>query len=106
MAKPPRSMALKLPNAPESFPMGVRAPATMTASAIPTPPVHAGLVTRRKPHCTGQLSSGHMSDILRAALSGATPDELAGLPMPDSYRAAVVKRDEVDMFGGMESEDK
>ena len=47
-----------------------------------------------------------MSDILRAALSGATPDELAGLPMPDSYRAAVVKRDEVDMFEGMESADK
>ena len=43
-----------------------------------------------------------MSDILSAALAGATPDELAGLDMPDAYRAAVVKRDEVDMFEGMD----
>ena len=47
-----------------------------------------------------------MSDILSAALAGATPDELAGLPMPDSYRGALVKRSEVDMFEGMESSDK
>ena len=47
-----------------------------------------------------------MSDILRAALAGATADELAGLPMPDSYRAAVVKRGETTMFEGMESADK
>ena len=47
-----------------------------------------------------------MSDILSAALAGATPDELAGHDMPDSYRAAVVKRSEVDMFEGMESPDK
>src|SRR5208283_825198 len=68
--------------------------------------VPAGLVTSRKPHLTGQLSSGHMSDILSAALAGATPDELAGLPIPDSYRGALVKRSEVDMFEGMESSDK
>src|ERR1700686_5131066 len=30
MAKPPRSMALKPPRAPDSLPMGVRAPAMMT----------------------------------------------------------------------------
>ena len=35
MANPPRSMAVKPASAPESFPIGVRAPATMTASAIP-----------------------------------------------------------------------
>ena len=93
-------------NAPDSFPMGVRAPATMTASAIPSPPVHAGLVTGRKPHRTGQLSSGHMSDILSAVWPAPPADELAGLPMPDSYRAAVVKRSEIDMFEGMESADK
>src|ERR1700691_2512611 len=34
MANPPGSMGVKPPNAPESFPMGVRAPATMTASAM------------------------------------------------------------------------
>jgi crotonyl-CoA reductase len=42
-----------------------------------------------------------MSDILRAALDGASPDELASLPLPDSYRAAIVKRSEVDMFEGL-----
>ena len=47
-----------------------------------------------------------MSDILSAALAGAPADELAGLPMPDSYRAALVKRDETAMFDGMESADK
>jgi crotonyl-CoA reductase len=47
-----------------------------------------------------------MSDILQAALDGASPDELATLPLPDSYRAAIVKRSEVDMFEGMESSDK
>src|SRR5271168_4619988 len=106
MANPPRSMAVKPANAPESFPMGVRAPATMTASAIPAPPVPAGLVTSRKPHLIGPLSSGHMSDILQAALDGASPDELAALPLPQAYRAAVVRRSETAMFDGMEPSDK
>ena len=36
MANPPSSMAVKPPSAPDSLPMGVRAPATMTASAMTT----------------------------------------------------------------------
>src|ERR1700722_19133704 len=107
MANPPRSMAVNPASAPESFPIGVRAPATMTASAIPcTSAYPAGLVTGRKLHLTGQLSSGHMSDILSAALAGAPADELAGIEMPDFYRAALVKRSETAMFDGMESADK
>ena len=47
-----------------------------------------------------------MSDILSAVLAGATADELAALPLPEVYRAAVVRRDEVAMFDGMESSDK
>ena len=47
-----------------------------------------------------------MSDILSAALAGAPADELAGLPLPDTYRAAVVRRSETDMFAGMESSEK
>jgi crotonyl-CoA reductase len=47
-----------------------------------------------------------MSDILSAALAGAPADELAGLPLPDSYRAAVVRRAETEMFAGMESSQK
>jgi crotonyl-CoA reductase len=47
-----------------------------------------------------------MSDILSAVLEGAPAEELAALPLPDTYRAAVVRRDEVGMFEGMESSDK
>jgi crotonyl-CoA reductase len=47
-----------------------------------------------------------MSDLLHAVLDGAPPDELAGLPLPDTYRAALVRRSEVDMFEGLESDDK
>ena len=47
-----------------------------------------------------------MSEILSAVLAGASADELAGLPMPDSYRAALVKRSETAMFEGMESKEK
>src|ERR1700729_3964881 len=106
MANPPRSMAVKPATAPETFPRGVRPPATMTASAIPAPPVPAGLVTSRKPHLIGPLSSGHMSDILTAVLAGAPGDELAALPMPDFYRGALVKRSETGMFDGLESSEK
>ena len=47
-----------------------------------------------------------MSDILSAALAGAPADELAALPLPDSYRAALVRRSETEMFAGMESSEK
>ena len=43
MAKPPRSAALKPASAPDSLPIGVRAPATMTEPAMValSPEVHA-----------------------------------------------------------------
>lgn len=47
-----------------------------------------------------------MSDILRAVLDGAGPDDLAGLPLPETYRAAYVRRDEATMFEGLDSADK
>ncbi len=47
-----------------------------------------------------------MSDILNAVLAGTSADELAGLEMPASYRAALVKRSETAMFEGMESSEK
>jgi crotonyl-CoA reductase len=43
---------------------------------------------------------------LQAVLDGAPGAELAALPMPDSTRAAFVRRDEVDMFAGVPSEEK
>ncbi len=47
-----------------------------------------------------------MEQILEAIQSGASGEELAGLPLPDHFRAAVVRRDEVDMFEDLDSADK
>ena len=44
-----------------------------------------------------------MQPILEAILGDASGDELAALPLPESYRAMVVRKDEVGMFEGMES---
>jgi crotonyl-CoA reductase len=47
-----------------------------------------------------------MRQILEAIQSGASGDEIGALPLPESYRAALVRRDEVGMFEGLESGDK
>jgi crotonyl-CoA reductase len=47
-----------------------------------------------------------MQPILEAILADASGDELAALPLPESYRAMVVRKDEVGMFEGMESQAK
>ena len=47
-----------------------------------------------------------MQPIRDAILAGASGDELAALPLPESYRAAVVLASEQEMFAGLESSDK
>jgi len=47
-----------------------------------------------------------MQEILDAIQSGASGDDIANLPLPESYRAAVVLREEAGMFEGMESSEK
>jgi crotonyl-CoA reductase len=47
-----------------------------------------------------------MEAILDAILSGAPGEEIGALPLPESYRAAVVLKDEVDLFNGLPSADK
>jgi len=47
-----------------------------------------------------------VTEILQAALAGATGDELSALPMPATYRAAFVRREDASMFEGMPSEQK
>src|SRR6187399_393283 len=47
-----------------------------------------------------------MEQILAAIQAGATGDELAAVPIPGHYRAAHVRRDEVEMFAGLASADK
>jgi crotonyl-CoA reductase len=46
-------------------------------------------------------------DAIRAAIvDGAPADEFASLEVPESFRAAVVRADETEMFAGVPSEDK
>jgi crotonyl-CoA reductase len=47
-----------------------------------------------------------MQHILEAIQAGAPGDELAALPVPESYRAALVRAEDVGMFEGMASLDK
>jgi crotonyl-CoA reductase len=48
-----------------------------------------------------------VQNILDAILAGDTaPEDFANLPLPESYRAVTVHKDEVDMFEGLESRDK
>jgi crotonyl-CoA reductase len=47
-----------------------------------------------------------MQHILEAIQAGASGDDLANLPIPESFRAAFVRRDEVDMFDGVDSSAK
>ena len=47
-----------------------------------------------------------MQHILDAIQAGASGDEIANLPIPESYRAAFVRRDETAMFEGVASADK
>ena len=47
-----------------------------------------------------------MERILEAILAGADGPELAALPVPEHYRAAFVRREEVGMFEGLASADK
>jgi crotonyl-CoA reductase len=44
--------------------------------------------------------------IRQAILEGAPGHELARLPLPDAMRAAVVRKDDVDLFAGLDTQDK
>ncbi|MCI3949224.1 MAG: crotonyl-CoA carboxylase/reductase, partial [Acidimicrobiales bacterium] len=47
-----------------------------------------------------------MKDYLDAIQSGASGEDIAALPLPEAYRAAVVLKEEAGMFEGMPSEEK
>jgi len=47
-----------------------------------------------------------MQEILNAILEGSPGEEIGALPLPESYRAAVVLEDEMEMFDGMPSDEK
>ncbi|MCL5948251.1 MAG: crotonyl-CoA carboxylase/reductase [Actinobacteria bacterium] len=47
-----------------------------------------------------------MQEFLEAIVAGASGDDIAAISMPESYRAAYVLRDEIEMFAGVPSADK
>jgi len=47
-----------------------------------------------------------MREILEAILAGVSGPELESLPLPDSFRAVTVHKDEVELFAGLLSEEK
>jgi crotonyl-CoA reductase len=47
-----------------------------------------------------------MSEILEAVVAGASPETLASIAMPETYRAVFVRRDEQSMYEGVASKDK
>ena len=47
-----------------------------------------------------------MQEILKAILDGAPGPEIGSLPVPESYRAVYVRREDAGMFEGMGSADK
>lgn len=47
-----------------------------------------------------------MQEVLDAILADAPPDELAAVGVPESYRAAFVRRSDASMFDGIDSGDK
>jgi len=47
-----------------------------------------------------------MEKILNAILNGASGEELAAIPLPDTFRAAIVRKDEQNMWDGIPSEQK
>ena len=47
-----------------------------------------------------------MQQILEAIQSGASGDDIANIPLPESYRAAFVRKEDIAMFEGLDSADK
>jgi len=47
-----------------------------------------------------------MDRIREAINNGATGDQLASIPLPGSYRAAVLEKQDAAMFSGLASKDK
>ena len=55
------------------------------------------------------MSMQHILDAILAASedpASTAPEDFANLKLPESYRAALVRKDEVDMFEGMTAKEK
>ena len=70
-------------------------------------PAHRPLPTGNLVGSRPRPEEQHVQQILDAILAGdTTGEDFAALPLPESYRAATVHKDEVDMFEGLASRDK
>src|SRR4030088_1203546 len=47
-----------------------------------------------------------MQAFLDAIQAGASGDEVGAIPLPEAYRAALVRKDEREMFAGIPSDEK
>ena len=47
-----------------------------------------------------------MQEILEAILADASGPELQALPLPETFRAATVHKEDVELFAGLLSEEK
>src|SRR5713226_7167370 len=47
-----------------------------------------------------------MQAFLDAIVAGAPGEEIGAIPVPESYRAAVVRKEDAELFAGMPSADK
>ena len=47
-----------------------------------------------------------MQAFLDAITAGASGEDIAAIPIPESYRAALVRKDEMGMFDGQPSDEK
>src|SRR3974390_214386 len=104
MAWPPRAVASNDDSAPARFPMGVRAEETMTEPGMANPrkSVETWMVPSQSVGDTGD----EMLAIRDVFGGGASGDALAALPLPESYRGALVLADEQEMFAGVPSAEK
>ena len=58
------------------------------------------------PRVAETVAFGPMQQIIDAIIQGAPGEELAAIPLPESYKATVVLASEQTMFDGMDSGDK
>ena len=56
--------------------------------------------------CYRPVASAAMQALLEAIQQGAPGEEIAAIPLPESYRATVVLESEQTMFEGLDSADK
>ena len=47
-----------------------------------------------------------MQEFAKAIAAGASEKELKNIPLPETYRAAFVKKDEISMFKGLPTAEK